>query len=1044
MAKAALSKAATTSESSSAPESAAAKAQRNRTDKATKGHPDAFPPTPTVAPVPMTAPVAREPDGAVERIHIKALIASPLNPRKSFPEDEIAELADSIAANGLLQPLTAREATDYLENIPSAREVYIGGRRLRALEKLYTEGRWPLDKLPDHRVPVIRRDVGDLELLQIAVAENVNRKDMHPLEEGDAFSLLRERGKSTEEIAAAYGKGKRWVELRIQVATGLDAATRDLFAAGTINMETARTLVRLAPAERKGVVKAIEKGDDGYDSAEAIKARIAEGLPEVSKAIFDLSLYTGEYTVGGKYSQTKRFCDAEQFRELQAAAIGDKAAELARKWAFVEQVKQKGNYFIVSDYGFDQMWSRADPAVHGAVIAIRPDLSIEIVEGVCRGKAPPAPTKAEAKAAGDAVAAIGTSWREHAHRCKTVALQSSILRTGHRAALEMAIIALLGDGTIAKIRTESTDPSNRAVAPEVTLRLQEWRDRLDPKAFDTLDPDRRDGQFLSFKPGYKEVDLKPRTGIYEAIGRLSDTEVANLFDVLVASRCGSWAQYGADGPSLGDRPLAIMAAERYQVDMAEVWRIDADYLLKLQRADLLTLARQINAWCKANGRYGLPLSEETMAGYKVSALRDTLARHVADQDVRLVPAEMTFAPEKTIMAQLRAAAHLAPKETKSQQLDLVDAVNAAARKPRADRQYWFDGEKPATATLRWVKARTPELEQLIAAVAAALPQHPEFGGREVLLAANGVRLLLDASLTTAGEYWVIGIEGRHGGATPDEMAAVMSQWLATVQPTPAPTESEADRTVDIICAVTVPPYLLLPLRRALGAIGDAIGAGAKLLLKDGEYVYLQRKDQTTLDIRAHHTRGGLTRMDSCIVPKELAAALRAWLALPGAERMMDIDPPALVAAASSQSPEADTDEEGDAAIDHLFDAIAEQEMIEAESEGHAHGIVAFVRSPYCDLPQELLDSLSDALPRHPAYSNDIIRITAADATITLTCETVEDPDGGDPDSYILTGYLDDTLLRDKDPLPGARCAEVITAWLASLTSTAGAAPGEAA
>ncbi|MBP2303300.1 ParB/RepB/Spo0J family partition protein [Azospirillum picis] len=765
-------------------ESTPAPAARTRGARKSAPLPDAPPPAPAQPSVAPPAPAA----GEVELIHIKALIASPLNPRKSFPEDEIAELADSIAVNGLLQPLTARKAVDYLENIPSAREVYIGGRRLRALEKLFAEGRWPLDRLPDHRVPVIRRDVGDLELLQIAVAENVNRQDMHPLEEGDAFSLLRQRDKSTEEIAAAYGKTKRWVELRIQIATGLDDETRALFAAGTINMETARILVRLTPAERKGIVKAIEKGDVGYENGEEIKRRIAEGLPEVSKAIFDLNLYTGEYTVGGQHSQTKRFSDVEQFRELQTAAIGAKAEELARQWAFVEQVKQKGNYFISSDYGFDRMWGRADPAVHGAVIAVRADLSVEIVEGVCRGKAPPVPTKAEAKASGDAVAAIGTSWREHAHRCKTVALQSSILRTGHRAALEMAIVALLGDGTIAKIRTESTGPEGRAVAPEVAMHLQAWRDRLGPTAFDTLDPDRRDGQFLSFRPGYKEVDLKPRAGIYEAIGQLSDVEVANLFDALVASRCGSWAQYGADGPSLGDRPLAIMAARRYQVDMAEAWRIDADYLSKLQRADLLALARQINAWCKANRRYGLPIGEETMAGYKVADLRDTIARHVADQDVRLVPAEMTFAPEKTIMASLRAAAHLAPKAAEPQQLDIVDAINAAK-------------SKPTTATVRWIKAKTLELQHLVNFVAAELPQHPDFGKPEIYLAADGARLLLDAAKTCPGEYWIIGIEGRHGDATPDEMASVMRGWLQSVGHPPAPAAPLVDQPAEADAAI---------------------------------------------------------------------------------------------------------------------------------------------------------------------------------------------------------------------------------------------------
>lgn len=919
-----------------AADSAAAQALRARTGKP-KGptHPAALPPVPTVTPAPglVTRPdVPPKAAEGVELIHIHSLFASPLNPRKSFPETEIAELADSIAESGLLQPLTARDAGDQFGPAANPREVYIGGRRLRALQKLEAEGRWPFAKLPNFLVPVIRRDVDDLELLQVAVAENVNRKDMHPLEEGQAFVELRRRGRSLDEIAQTYGKGRRWVEQRIQVATDLDDKAKDLFQAGKINMEAARVLVRLPEAERKGVVTAIAKGDAGYENAAAIKARVAEGLPEVNKALFDVSLYTGEYEIGGRYTATKRFSDIAQFRTLQQAAIDAKREDLRGKWAFVEtlQVKDAGS-FTAGEHGFDRMWEAADPAQHGALIGIGPDLSVRILEGVCRGKAPAravAPTAAAQKAT-DPVAAIGAGRREYAHKAKSQVLQSAVFARGHRAALEMAIMAMLGDHSMVGLKTDSPSFDARAVAPDLVARMEAWRKRLGVSAFDHIDPTVRTGTtYLQFEGGWAPNNTK-RLGVFERLAEISEDDLRDLFDTLVAARCISMAVYGMT-VSLGDQPIAIAAAKRYGADMAKHWQIDADYLAKLQADDLHLLAARLNLWIGVNQpKNHNTLSLGDLQRMKVVDRRATILDFVVANDVRYVPPELEITDQKTIEKALRST--YKPKAPEPVQLDLVDAVAATATKREklaAGLQDLFDDATPATARLLWVKAATLAHKQLVTDVAAALPQHPAFGEKELYLNAGTARLLLDQSTAAPGDYYVIGIEGRHGYETPDEVAAVMSQWLqelwlSTMRPTPAPEPAEQ--------------------------------------------------------------------------PVDQAA-------------------------------------EADAAIDQLFDDTAVEEEEAAEEE--ARGIIAFVRAPYCELPNELLDSLSDALPRHPAYSNDIIRITAADATITLTCETVEDPDGGDPDSYILTGYLDDTLLRDKEPLPGPRCAEVITAWMESLTAGA--------
>lgn len=669
-------------------------------------------------------------DGPVTWVHLKALTASPLNPRKSFPEEAIEELALSIATNGLLQPLTGRLDTTIQENIPGALEIYIGGRRLRALNRLYATGRWPLDHLPGHRVPVIRRDADDLDLLKLAGAENINRADMHPLEEGDLFAELQRRGYGTDQIAETYGKTKRWVELRIQVATGLDAETRDLFAAGTINFEAARQLVRLPDTARAAHAAAMAKGDQRYKTAADLAARITEGLPRVRAALFDRAAYSGEIVTDETWEKAERFSDIAQFNALQTAAIEAKRAELGERWAFVEviRLKKPESYasLILKDHGFDRLYARTDPKLHGAAIIVQPDLSAEVVEGVCRGTAPAEPTKATLKASGDPVAAVGTSRREHAHRVKTMALQTAILGRGHRAALEMAIVALLGDGTVAKIKTEAAAPDSRALAPLLVERLTAWRDRLGAKAFREVDPSGQTMATLEFA-GAWGADRAPRAAAFAAITKLTDAELADLFDALVASRCGSWPSYGSV-VSLGDEALTIVAAERYGVDMAAAPVIDDLYVARLQRDELMSLVTRVNLWCIARNLPDMDLGDVNRM--KVTELRATIAQHVAANDVRLVPPELTFATDKAIEAELRAPL-LKPKAATAgkgnaaaaapgpQQIDLEEAI----AKARAEEEAKDPSEPPACILLGFDRLA----EDIVEDLSHALTRHPHYG-----------------------------------------------------------------------------------------------------------------------------------------------------------------------------------------------------------------------------------------------------------------------------------------------------------------------------
>jgi len=112
-------------------------------------------------------------------------------PRKHFDESKLQELADSIKAKGVLEPLIVKKAADGYELI-------IGERRWRAAQKAGLK-----------EVPVLVKEMDDREVLEVSLIENVQRDDLNPLEEAGAYiRLVEEFGISQEELGARLGKDR--------------------------------------------------------------------------------------------------------------------------------------------------------------------------------------------------------------------------------------------------------------------------------------------------------------------------------------------------------------------------------------------------------------------------------------------------------------------------------------------------------------------------------------------------------------------------------------------------------------------------------------------------------------------------------------------------------------------------------------------------------------------------------------------------------------------------------------------------------------------
>lgn len=150
----------------------------------------------------------------IQEINLFEIRPSAMNPRKTFDQEALQELADNIRRQGLLQPITVRPVDDQLnvDGTVSRYEVVCGERRYRAFllnQKIRV-------KVPS-TIPCIVRELTDDEAFDAMITENLQRKDVDPTEEAFAFGELAKRGQTTEEIALRFGKSQRFVLDRIKL-----------------------------------------------------------------------------------------------------------------------------------------------------------------------------------------------------------------------------------------------------------------------------------------------------------------------------------------------------------------------------------------------------------------------------------------------------------------------------------------------------------------------------------------------------------------------------------------------------------------------------------------------------------------------------------------------------------------------------------------------------------------------------------------------------------------------------------------------------------
>ena len=167
-------------------------------------------------------------------LRVEDIRPNPHQPRQTFDDEGLRELASSIRRHGILQPLTVRSAGG------GKWELVAGERRLRAAKLAGLE-----------KVPCIRREADDRESALLALVENLQRRDLHYLEEAAAIAAyIRQTGITQEEAAAQLGRSPSALANKLRLLR-LSPACRELLVRNALTERHARCLLRLEDEEER-------------------------------------------------------------------------------------------------------------------------------------------------------------------------------------------------------------------------------------------------------------------------------------------------------------------------------------------------------------------------------------------------------------------------------------------------------------------------------------------------------------------------------------------------------------------------------------------------------------------------------------------------------------------------------------------------------------------------------------------------------------------------------------------------------------------------
>ena len=177
---------------------------------------------------PLTSNVNSESQTVEKLVPVEKIYPNPNQPRKSFQEEKLIELANSIKTKGIVQPLIVRKKKGTKESF----EIVAGERRWRAAQRAQI-----------HELPVIIKEFTDIEVLEIAIIENVQRADLNPIEEALGYKNLMENFDHTQDgLSKEIGKSRSHIANLLRLLN-LPSSVQELLISGQLTAGHARALV---------------------------------------------------------------------------------------------------------------------------------------------------------------------------------------------------------------------------------------------------------------------------------------------------------------------------------------------------------------------------------------------------------------------------------------------------------------------------------------------------------------------------------------------------------------------------------------------------------------------------------------------------------------------------------------------------------------------------------------------------------------------------------------------------------------------------------
>lgn len=514
---------------------------------------------------------------SLSTVPLSSLLPPKDNPRRTFDDSLIAGLAQSIRTDGLLQNLLVRPEGD------GNYRVIFGKRRYLALQHLKKQG--AIDG--SYPVPVdINDDLDEGDAIRLATVENVQREQLHPMDEAEAFAKQLQTGGTVEDIAEKTGFSTQTVKRRIALATLCPDAKKAL-RSGLISRSVAEAMTVGSREQQRAIIEGIEA--DYPPDADDIRSILIGSKPSLSMAIFPREHYTGALITDlFADDETTYFDDVDQFLECQREAVEALAEDRRKTAAWVEV----HHLYTVPWWQYREA-DGEEPA--GTVINLHPSGSVEVREGLVRHEVKeavveatretplaPRPARKRPEFAAELLRYVACQ--------KSAAVQAALLGNPRKAKEVAVLLLLLGF----RINLGTRLNPHPCHAVSVEEREQRSYRTIDAAAAGIADRLGLRANEANRSDGHEVGRLIASCGalpLYEALGGLSDDELDRLAVMLPILCFGQEDVASLDtGDSLFNRVASDVCTQ-----MRQWWVPDGTFLSGLLREQVVAVAKECGA-----------------------------------------------------------------------------------------------------------------------------------------------------------------------------------------------------------------------------------------------------------------------------------------------------------------------------------------------------------------------------------------------------------------------------------------------------------------